>query len=220
MRRSDRPNQGFSWTSISWMAIAKMREGTETFGLKLRPRAKVDKMHRNIAALEGGDCDGGRCATTREVEAMVPRGTGSDREGAANGLFTEIQPGSQLFMKSHYRTIRISETNNPSLPSLFVVATLVSETRLTARRCVPGGRGSRPTAASRWRSEARRPAPTSASWAMRAPHSALSYREATALGETIAFLPSHCDRAVDLYGTFEVARRDRVVDLRTIQVRH
>ena len=53
-------------------------------------------------------------------------GTGSHRIDAAMGLFTEIQPGSYLFMDSCYGAISISENDNPFAPSLFVAATVVS----------------------------------------------------------------------------------------------
>ena len=53
-------------------------------------------------------------------------GTGSHGIDAATGLFTEIQPGSYLFMDSCYGTISISENDNPFAPSLFVAATVVS----------------------------------------------------------------------------------------------
>ena len=51
-------------------------------------------------------------------------GTGSHRIDAASGLFTEIQPGSYLFMDSCYGKVAISETGNPFMPSLFVAATV------------------------------------------------------------------------------------------------
>jgi 3-hydroxy-D-aspartate aldolase len=147
-------------------------------------------------------------------------GTGSHRLDAATGLFTEIQPGSYLFMDSCYRSITISESENPFLPSLFVAATVVSANK-------PGrwlvNAGWKAFATDSGKPVALRGAPPGTEFRfMGDEHGALDFagEVAPALGSTIEFLTSHCDPTVNLYSAFHVVRGDEVIDVWPITARH
>jgi 3-hydroxy-D-aspartate aldolase len=147
-------------------------------------------------------------------------GTGSHRLDAATGLFTEIQPGSYLFMDSCYRSITISEIDNPFLPSLFVAATVVSANR-PGRLVVNAGW--KAFATDSGKPVALRGAPPGAEFRFLGDeHGALDFagEVAPALGSTIEFLTSHCDPTVNLYSAFHVVRGDEVIDVWPIAARH
>jgi 3-hydroxy-D-aspartate aldolase len=147
-------------------------------------------------------------------------GTGSHRLDAATGLFTEIQPGSYLFMDSCYRSITISESGNPFLPSLFVAATVVSMNK-PGRSVVNAGW--KAFATDSGKPVALRGAPRDAEFHfMGDEHGALDFegQDVPALGSTIEFLTSHCDPTVNLYEAFHVVRGDEVIDIWPIRGRH
>jgi 3-hydroxy-D-aspartate aldolase len=147
-------------------------------------------------------------------------GTGSHHLDAATGLFTEIQPGSYLFMDSCYRSISISESDNPFLPSLFVAATVVSANK--PGRVVVNA-GWKAFATDSGKPVALRGAPPGAEFRfMGDEHGALDFagESAPVLGSTIEFLTSHCDPTVNLYGAFHVVRGDEVIDVWPIRARH
>jgi 3-hydroxy-D-aspartate aldolase len=148
-------------------------------------------------------------------------GTGSHRIDTLAGLFTEIQPGSYLFMDSAYRAISISENDNPFQPSLFVAASVVSVN--TPGRVVVNA-GWKAFAADSGKPAALRGAPAGAEYRfMGDEHGALDFPAETAkpkLGSTIEFLTSHCDPTVNLYGKFHVVRGEEVVDIWPIRARY
>jgi 3-hydroxy-D-aspartate aldolase len=147
-------------------------------------------------------------------------GTGSHGIDAATGLFTEIQPGSYLFMDSCYGAISISENDNPFAPSLFVAATVVSANK-------PGrvlvNAGWKAFAADSGKPVALRGGPPGASFRfMGDEHGALDFEgdRGPKLGSTIEFLTSHCDPTVNLYSTFHVVRGEEVIDVWPIRARY
>jgi len=147
-------------------------------------------------------------------------GTGSHRIDAATGLFTEIQPGSYLFMDSCYGAISISENDNPFVPSLFVAATVVSANK-PGRAVVNAGW--KAFAADSGKPKVLRGAPPGASFRfMGDEHGALDFEgdRGPALGATVEFLTSHCDPTVNLYSAFHVVRGDEVIDIWPIRARY
>jgi D-serine deaminase-like pyridoxal phosphate-dependent protein len=147
-------------------------------------------------------------------------GTGSHRLDAATGLFTEIQPGSYLFMDSCYRAISISESDNPFLPSLFVAATVVSANQ---QGRVTVNAGWKAFATDSGKPVALRGAPSGAEFRfMGDEHGAVDFsgEDAPMLGSTIEFLTSHCDPTVNLYGAFHVVRGNEVIDVWPVRARH
>jgi 3-hydroxy-D-aspartate aldolase len=146
-------------------------------------------------------------------------GTGSHRIDAVSGLFTEIQPGSYLFMDSCYGKVAISETGNPFMPSLFVAATVVSAN--SPGRVIVNA-GWKAFATDSGMPVALRGIPEGASYRyMGDEHGAVDFDgEAPPLGTTIEFLTSHCDPTVNLYAAYRVVREDEVIDLWPIQARY
>jgi len=148
-------------------------------------------------------------------------GTGSHRIDSLAGLFTEIQPGSYLFMDSAYRAISISENDNPFQPSLFVAASVVSVN--TPGRVVVNA-GWKAFAADSGKPAALRGAPAGSEYRfMGDEHGALDFSTDAAkprLGSTIEFLTSHCDPTVNLYGAFHVVQGEEVVDIWPIRARY
>jgi 3-hydroxy-D-aspartate aldolase len=147
-------------------------------------------------------------------------GTGSHRIDATTGLFTEIQPGSYLFMDSCYGAISISENDNPFVPSLFVAASVVSANK--PGRVVVNA-GWKAFAADSGKPVALRGGPPGAAFRfMGDEHGALDFEGdgGPALGSTIEFLTSHCDPTVNLYGAFHVVRGDEVIDVWPIRARY
>jgi 3-hydroxy-D-aspartate aldolase len=148
-------------------------------------------------------------------------GTGSHRIDALAGIFTEIQPGSYLFMDSAYRAISISENDNPFQASLFVAATVVAVN--TPNRVVVNA-GWKAFAADSGKPAVLRGAPPGSDFRfMGDEHGALDWSTDVArpkLGSTIEFLTSHCDPTVNLYGAFHVVRGEEVVDIWPIRARY
>jgi 3-hydroxy-D-aspartate aldolase len=147
-------------------------------------------------------------------------GTGSHRIDAASRLFTEIQPGSYLFMDSCYSTISISENDNPFLPSLFVAASVVSANQ--PGRVVVNA-GLKAFATDSGKPVARRGAPPGAVFRfMGDEHGALDFEdgERPEVGSTIEFLTSHCDPTVNLYSRYHVIRGEDVIDIWPIRARY
>ncbi|MGA8771463.1 MAG: DSD1 family PLP-dependent enzyme, partial [Rhodomicrobium sp.] len=147
-------------------------------------------------------------------------GTGSHRIDATMGLFTEIQPGSYLFMDSCYGAISISENDNPFAPSLFVAATVVSANK--PGRVVVNA-GWKAFATDSGKPVALRGAPPGAAFRfMGDEHGALDFEGdgGPALGSIIEFLTSHCDPTVNLYSAFHVVRGDKVIDVWPIKARY
>ena len=172
---------------------------------------QVDRVRAVIAALESAGLP---------PAIVTGGGTGSHGIDAATGLFTEIQPGSYLFMDSCYGTISISENDNPFAPSLFVAATVVSANK--PGRVVVNA-GWKAFAADSGKPVALRGGPPGADFRfMGDEHGALDFpgEGGPAHGATIEFLTSHCDPTVNLYSVFHVVRGEAVVDVWPIRARY
>ena len=182
------------------------------FGERARQIAvQADRVRAVIAALSAAGLAPG---------IVSGGGTGSHRIDAATGLFTEMQPGSYLFMDSCYSAISISENDNPFVPSLFVAASVVSANK--PGRVVVNA-GWKAFAADSGKPVALRGGPPGASFHfMGDEHGALDFEGGSgpALGATIEFLTSHCDPTVNLYGAFHVVRGDEVIDIWPIRARY
>lgn len=172
---------------------------------------QVDRVRSFVAALT---------AAGLPPAIVTGGGTGSHRIDATTGLFTEIQPGSYLFMDSCYRAISISENDNPFAPSLFVAATVVSANK-PGRLVVNAGW--KAFATDSGKPAALRGAPPGASFRfMGDEHGALDFDGdgVAAPGSTIEFLTSHCDPTVNLYSAYHVVRGEEVIDMWPIRARY
>jgi len=139
-------------------------------------------------------------------------GTGTHWLDASHGIFTELQPGSYLFLDSCYGSIPVTPDGNPFVTSLFVAATIVSANR-------PGrvivNSGFKAFATDSGLPKPIRGAPANSSYRfMGDEHGAIDFEGAAnpPVGATIELLTSHCDPTVNLYASFLVARGDEIVD--------
>lgn len=173
--------------------------------------AQTERLRAAIAALT---------AAGLKPAIVTGGGTGSHRIDSASGLFTEIQPGSYLFMDSCYSTISISENGNPFMPSLFVAASVVSANR--PGRVVVNA-GWKAFATDSGKPAALRGAPPDAAFRfMGDEHGALDFEggDGPSLGSTIEFLTSHCDPTVNLYSRIHVVRGEEVIDIWPVRARY
>lgn len=140
-------------------------------------------------------------------------GTGTHWIDAGFGLFTELQPGSYLFLDSCYAPLPLTPDGNPFKPALFVAASVVSavhpgraviDAGFKAFACDSGkpvpARGAVPNATYRFMGDE---------------HGAIEFDASLpppALGSVIELLTSHCDPTVNLYRSYQVARHDSIID--------
>ena len=153
-------------------------------------------------------------------EIVSGAGTGTHAVDGRTGLFTELQPGSFLFMDSCYGSIVTNDNENPFEASLFVAASVVSANR-------PGrvivNAGLKAFATDSGKPEPRRGAPRGATYRfMGDEHGAVDFEGAggPVLGDTIEFLTSHCDPTVNLYPGLHVVKGEEVVDFWPIRARY
>jgi len=153
------------------------------------------------------------------LEIVSGAGTGTHAVDGRTGLFTELQPGSFIFMDSCYGSIVTNENENPFEPSLFVAASVVSNNR---PGCVIVNAGWKAFATDSGKPQPRRGAPANATYRfMGDEHGAVDFEgSGPALGETIEFLTSHCDPTVNLYPAFHVVRGDELLDTWKIRARY
>ena len=205
---SNAPDLSFAGIQAYWgnlQQVTPLTERSRLIGIQ------ADRLRAVIAALQ----------TAGLPPAIISGGgTGSHHIDAGLGIFTEIQPGSYLFMDSCYSTISISENDNPYVPSLFVAATVVSTNR-------PGrviiNAGFKAFATDSGKPVALRGAPKGSSYRyMGDEHGALDFEDVNgpALGDTIEFLTSHCDPTVNLYEKFHVVKGEHVVDQWLVRARY
>lgn len=146
-------------------------------------------------------------------------GTGTHAIDGALGLFTELQPGSFLFLDSCYGEIPLGPDGNPFEPSLFVAASVVSA-NMPGRAIVNAGLKAFATD-SGLPKVARGAPPHSTYRFMGDEHGAVDWQDAEGphVGDTLELLTSHCDPTVNLHARYQVVRGDRVVDVWPIVAR-
>jgi D-serine deaminase-like pyridoxal phosphate-dependent protein len=149
-------------------------------------------------------------------------GTGTALVDAELGLFTELQPGSYLFMDSSYgRGMLWPGGTAPFEPSLFVRADVVSVNR--PQHAVINA-GLKSFATDSGLPYAARGAPAGTTYRfMGDEHGALVYAENSnarlALGDGVECVVSHCDPTVNLYDHLHCVRGDALVDIWRIDAR-
>ena len=165
-------------------------------------------------------------AVLREAE-LPPRivtggGTGTAWIDADLGLFTELQPGSYLFMDSSYcRPTLWPDGRAPFETSLFVRANVVSVNR--PEHAVINA-GLKSFATDSGQPFAIRGAPSGTTYKfMGDEHGALVYGAATdarlALGDGVELAVSHCDPTVNLYDQLHCVRGDQLSEIWRIDAR-
>jgi D-serine deaminase-like pyridoxal phosphate-dependent protein len=149
-------------------------------------------------------------------------GTGTALIDAELGLFTELQPGSYLFMDSSYsRAALWPGGKSPFEVSLYVRANVVSVNR--ADHAVINA-GLKSFATDSGLPFAARGAPAGVTYKfMGDEHGALVYGETgnarLGLGDGVECVVSHCDPTVNLYDFLHCVRGDRLVEIWRVDAR-
>jgi 3-hydroxy-D-aspartate aldolase len=136
-------------------------------------------------------------------------GTGTFRHEGASGIYTEIQPGSYVFMDADYNRNQWEPSTPPFRQSLFVLSTVMSCTD-TGRPVVDAGLKAlavdcgMPLLADRPDVTFERASDEHG--ILRVPPGA----PALALGDRLRLVPGHCDPTVNLYDWLVTVRDDRV----------
>jgi D-serine deaminase-like pyridoxal phosphate-dependent protein len=146
-------------------------------------------------------------------------GTGTSGIDAGVAPFTELQPGSFLFLDSCYGSITLAEDGpNPFVPSLFLRSQVVS--RRHPNRVIVNA-GFKAFATDSGKPVPHRGAPTGATYRyMGDEHGAVEWEgdaPAPALGDAIELLTSHCDPTVNLHRAYHVVDGDDVIDVWPIE---
>lgn len=180
-------------------------------------RAAVAKANTVIAAA---------CTALRQagfhLDTVSGSGTGSFTEDAGNGLFTEHQVGSYIFMDVDYGRVRDAAGKRlPFRPALFVLGTVVSANHAGL---VTVDAGTKAIATNGPAPDRFIGAPAGTTYRYGGDeHGILSLpANATppAIGARIAMLVSHCDPTVNLFDAYHVVRDGRVADRWAIEGRY
>jgi 3-hydroxy-D-aspartate aldolase len=168
-----------------------------------RVAAQVERTRSLIAALTAAGLKPG---------IVSGSGTGTHWIDGRSGIFTELQPGSFLFLDSCYITVAMSADGNPFVPALFVAASVVSANR--PDRVIVNA-GWKAFATDSGKPVPMRGAPAGAPYRyMGDEHGAVEFENGPAppLGAVIELLTSHCDPTVNLHARYQVVRGDELVD--------
>jgi D-serine deaminase-like pyridoxal phosphate-dependent protein len=149
-------------------------------------------------------------------------GTGTASIDAELGLFTEVQPGSYVFMDSSYGRAELwPDGRCPFATSLFVRANVVSAGR-PEHAVINAGLKSFAADSGLPVAIAGAPAGTTYRF-MGDEHGALVYAEGTnerlKVGDGVELVVSHCDPTVNLFDFLHCVRGDRLVDIWRIDAR-
>jgi D-serine deaminase-like pyridoxal phosphate-dependent protein len=149
-------------------------------------------------------------------------GTGTAEFDVAGGVFTEIQPGSYIFMDAHYGA---NEWSGLTMPrhSLFIAATIMSTAKDDLAVCDVGLKG----VAIDSGLPLVRPGQDDELKFVRAndEHGVLKIIDTVGavardrLGEQVLLIPGHCDPTANLYDQYVCIRNERVEDIWDIDAR-
>lgn len=171
---------------------------------KARVAAMAERLGKLVAALKQAGLP---------PKIVTGGGTGTHWLDAQHGLFTELQPGSFIFLDSCYGTIPLTPEGNPFTVSLFVAAGVVTANR-PDRVIVNAGYKALATDSGK-PTPMRGAAQGSTYRFMGDEHGAVEFdasMPAPALGSTIELITSHCDPTVNLHSRYMVARGDEIID--------
>lgn len=153
-------------------------------------------------------------------EIVSGGGTGTHYLDLTHGPFTELQPGSYLFMDKQYGEVEIAPEGVSFGTSLTVAARIVS---VVQRDRVIVDAGSKALSTDYGPALIASGAPAGASYQfMGDEHGAIRLAEGTnqpPLGGLISFVAPHCDPTVNLHDRFHVMQGGRLVDIWPIEAR-
>jgi D-serine deaminase-like pyridoxal phosphate-dependent protein len=147
-------------------------------------------------------------------------GTGTHHLDLDQGPFTEIQPGSYLFMDKQYGEVEIVPGGSPFRTSLTVAARIVSTVQPDR---VTIDAGSKALSTDFGPALVADGAPAGSTYQfMGDEHGAIRFAEGAnrpGLGGVVSLIAPHCDPTVNLYDQFHVMRGGRLVDIWPIEAR-
>jgi D-serine deaminase-like pyridoxal phosphate-dependent protein len=171
---------------------------------KTRVAAMAARLGKLVAALKEAG---------HPAKIVTGGGTGTHWIDAQHGLFTELQPGSFIFLDSCYGAIPLTPEGNPFSVSLFVAAGIVTANR---KDRVIVNAGYKALATDSGKPVPMRGAAQGSTYRfMGDEHGAVEFdpaMPAPALGATIELVTSHCDPTVNLHARYMVARGGEIVD--------
>ena len=154
------------------------------------------------------------------AEIISGGGTGTHHLDLAHGPFTELQPGSYLFMDKQYGAIEIAPGGSPFRTALTVASRVVSTTH--AGRVIVDA-GSKALSTDAGPALIASGAPEGAAYQfMGDEHGAVCLTDQNSwpeLGDLITFVTPHCDPTVNLYDQFHIVDSGRLVDIWPIEAR-
>lgn len=182
-------------------------------GANARAAAVAEGMARLSAAIEAVRAAGG------DLEVVTGGGTGTFAADAAQGVLTEVQPGSYAFMDREYRDALKGDPDGAFEQSLFIAATVISANQ---PKWVTLDAGLKAFAA-----DGPPPVPADPALARAAyrfygdEHGMLTRPEGVELrrGQRIDFAPGHIDPTLDRYDVLHLVRGDVLVDIVPIEGR-
>src|SRR5258706_761712 len=149
-------------------------------------------------------------------------GTGTAFADLGTDTFTELQPGSYLFLDSCYRAIPLAaDGGQPFRPSLFVQASIVSVNQPRLAGC---NAGLKAFATDSGKPKPMAGAPAGATYQfMGDEHGGIELpagsADAPPLGAAVELLTSHCDPTVNLYDWLHCVRGDTLVEIWPVDAR-
>lgn len=197
------PSLRFRGVHAYWGQLQQIMPFTER---QRQAGLQQDRLRTLISALD---------AAGLKPDIVTGAGTGTHAIDGKSGLFTELQPGSFLFLDSLYG----ASVGAPFEESLFVAASVVSAN--VPRRVIVNA-GLKAFATDSGRPQPRRGAPDGATYRLMGDeHGAVEFDgQAPVPGDTIEFLTSHCDPTVNLYSVYHVVQSDEVVDVWPVRARY
>ena len=177
---------------------------------------------RAAASLRALEARGVRC------EVVTGGGTGTVEFDARSGVYTELQPGSYIFMDGDYGSLEWSGMRRPR-QSLYIASTIMSATHPGRAVCDAGLKGVAVDSGL----------PKRVAWLADRAEAPLDYiaandehgvmavrdregdggRAGALLGERILLVPGHCDPTANLYDEYVCFRGERVETLWPIDAR-
>ncbi|MBL8598958.1 MAG: DSD1 family PLP-dependent enzyme [Devosia sp.] len=154
------------------------------------------------------------------AEIISGGGTGTHHLDLASAPFTELQPGSYLFMDAQYAAVEVAPGGSPFHRSLSVATRVVSTTQ-PDRVIVDAGSKALSTDAGPALIASGAPAAAVYRF-MGDEHGAVVVTEGSIrpnLGDLVTLVVPHCDPTVNLYDHFHVVEDGRLVDIWPVEAR-
>ena len=155
-----------------------------------------------------------------EPPIITGGGTGTHDMDWRQGVLTELQAGSYIFLDTDYQAVtHIEEAATRFREGLFVQASVVSAAQ---EDCVTTDAGLKAFATDCGMPGLRRGAPTGATYGFAGDeHGRITFHsdERIGLGAVVECLSPHCDPTVNLYQVYHVVRGETLVDIWPVDAR-